>query len=472
MKSAALTSFLLFFFLPLGASEGGNLGEILPLYSILPFAGILLSISLFPLLFPHFWHKRYPSVSLFWGLAFSLPFIAVYKNAAFLSIIHIILVDYLPFLILLWGLFTVSGGIVFRGSMAGTPSFNTALLSIGTILASFMGTTGAAMLMIRPLLRANKSRKHKKHIIVFFIFLVANVGGVLTPLGDPPLFLGFLHGVPFFWTLKLILPFLFACVFLLTVFFAMDFYFFRKENIYEVVKNQAGKKKESFKIKGAVNFLLLLMIVAAVLFSGTVKLGGFSFAGMNLEYQDLVRDAAIIAAGLVSMRLTGKKLRQENGFSWEPMKEVAILFAAIFVTMIPALAILKAGGKGSLAFLVGGLQQPWHYFWLSGALSSFLDNAPTYLTFLNMSLGRFSPGLPEQEAVKELISNNQIYLKAISLGAVFMGANTYIGNAPNFMVRSIAEESGIAMPSFLGYLFKWSIPILIPLFILIGFIFL
>ena len=471
MLRAAATAPAALFFVPAAASGEGGFGEALPLYSIVPFAGILLSISLFPLFFPHFWHKRYPLVSLAWGAAFAIPFLAAYGSRALSEISHIIILDYLPFLILLWGLYTVSGGIVFRGSFAGTPLFNTALLSSGAVLASFMGTTGAAMLLIRPLMRANSGRRHRKHVVVFFIFLVANIGGALTPLGDPPLFLGFLHGVPFFWTLKLFLPFLFVSVLLLAIFFVVDSRYYGKEVVAGPREGEAPAAGK-FRIEGAFNFLLILCILGSVLFSGTFRLGSFELGGIRLEYQDLVREILTIAAGLASLWLTSRKLRKDNGFSWEPMREVAILFAAIFVTMIPALAMLKAGDKGHLAFLVGGAGEPWHYFWLTGALSSFLDNAPTYLTFLNMALGHFSPGLPEKEAILDLIANHELYLEAISTGAVFMGANTYIGNAPNFMVKSIAEEGGIAMPSFLGYIFKWSLPILIPVFILTGMVFL
>ncbi|MCX7830044.1 MAG: sodium:proton antiporter [Acidobacteria bacterium] len=473
MKRLILTTFFLLCF---GYSnycgEGNKLGEILPLYSILPFAGILLSISLFPLFFPHFWHKRYPVVALFWGVVFILPFLFVYKSTAFDEILHIFFLDYVPFLILLWGLFTVSGGIVFKGSLVGTPFFNTIMIAVGTILASFMGTTGAAMLLIRPILRANEKRKYKNHTVIFFIFLVANIGGSLTPLGDPPLFLGFLHGVPFFWTFKMFYPLLFASLSLLTVYFLFDSYYFRKENLYAVLKSQAKKKREPFKVLGTYNFLLLLGIVGSVLFSGTFHLSHISIFSVHLEYQDLIREIATILIGIISLKVTPKSFREENGFNWEPMKEVAILFAAIFATMIAPLAILKAGDKGHLAFLVGGLQEPYQFFWLTGILSSFLDNAPTYLTFLNMVLGHFSPGVPEKEAIKLLIQDNELFLEAISMGAVFMGANTYIGNAPNFMVKSIAEEAGVNMPTFLGYMFKWSIPILIPLFFLVEYIFL
>jgi len=467
--SAAL--FLLFTSARAFASEGAGLGEILPLWSAVPFAGILLSISLFPLLAPHFWHKKYPMVSLAWGVVFAVPFIAAYKGQAVMEILHIILLDYVPFLILLWGLYTVSGGIVFRGTFSGTPAFNTALLMIGTMIASFMGTTGAAMLLIRPLMRANERRRHRKHIIVFFIFLVANVGGSLTPLGDPPLFLGFLRGVPFFWTFKLFLPFAFVSMLLLALFFIVDSRYYARDGATEA-RTAKGGVHEKFRVEGAFNFLLILCILGSVLFSGTFKLGSIHLGAIHFEYQDLVREALTIAAGLVSLKLTSRELRRNNGFSWEPMREVAILFAAIFVTMIPALAMLKAGDRGHLAILVGGASEPWHYFWLTGVLSSFLDNAPTYLTFLNMALGHFSPGVGEKQAILDLIANHELFLEAVSMGAVFMGANTYIGNAPNFMVKSIAEEGGIAMPSFLGYILKWSLPILTPIFILTGIVFL
>jgi Na+/H+ antiporter NhaD/arsenite permease-like protein len=470
------TILFLFFLLIVSFSsycgEENKLGEILPLYSILPFAGILLSISLFPLFFPHFWHKRYPIVALFWGVVFIVPFLIAYKDTAAMEVLHIFLLDYVPFLILLWGLFTVSGGIVFKGSIVGTPFFNTILIAVGTFFASFMGTTGAAMLFIRPLLRANENRKYKTHTVIFFIFLVANIGGSLTPLGDPPLFLGFLHGVPFFWTFKLFFPLAFASILLLGVFFLLDSYYFRKENIFAVLKSQTKKRREPFKILGTYNFILLLGIVGSVLFSGAVHFGHISFFSVHLEYQDLIREIATIIIGIASLKITPKLLREANGFNWEPMKEVAILFAAIFATMIAPLAILKAGEKGHLAFLVGGLHEPYQFFWLSGMLSSFLDNAPTYLTFLNMALGHFYPGVAEKEAIKSLIENNELFLEAVSIGAVFMGANTYIGNAPNFMVKSIAEENGVKMPSFLGYIFKWSIPFLIPLFFLVEYIFL
>lgn len=472
MKKSILFMLILFLEKFFYCGENNNLGEELSIYSIIPFCGILLSISFLPLFFPHFWHKNYPKVSLFWGLTFILPFLLVYKNVAFYEIVHIFLVDYLPFIILLWGLFTVSGGILFKGNLIGTPFFNVILLAIGSLLASFMGTTGASMLLIRPLLRANQNRKYKTPTVIFFIFLVSNIGGSLTPLGDPPLFLGFLHGVPFLWTFKLFYPFIFAIIVLLSLYYLIDSYLFRKENLYSILKETAKKKREKFKIEGLINIIFLMMIVFSVFLSGSLKLGHISIFDVHIEYQDLLREIAIILIGIFSLKLTPKKIREDNGFGWEPIREVAILFASIFATMIAPLAILKAGDKGHLSFILKGLDEPYQYFWTVGLLSSFLDNAPTYLTFLNMLLGHFYPNIPEKQAILDLIAHRELFLEAISIGAVFMGANTYIGNAPNFMVKSIAEENGIKMPSFMGYIFKWTMPILIPLFLIIELIFL
>jgi len=446
-----------------------TIGELLPLWSILPFAGILLSIALFPLMAPHFWHRHYPKVSLFWTLVFAAPFLLAYRMSAWHEVLHIYLVDYVPFIILLWGLFAVSGGLVLRGTMAGTPKVNTAFLLVGTLIASWTGTTGAAMLLIRPLLRANAARHHKTHVVIFFIFLVANIGGSLTPLGDPPLFLGFLHGVPFFWTLRLLPMMGVASVALLAAFYAVDRHYFRKEP--EGVLAKEEESEAPLRLDGWHNLFFLSGILGAVLLSGLWHAGPVDLLGVRLELQDLVRDAIIVAMALLSVWTTPQSLRADNGFTWEPMREVAILFAGIFATIIPALAILKAGESGHMAFLVASVREPWEYFWASGGLSSFLDNAPTYLTFFNMQIGRFYPGLPEPQAVAQLIHTHARFLEAVATGAVFMGANTYIGNAPNFMVRAIAEEAGVDMPSFFGYLFKWAVPILLPLFALISLIF-
>lgn len=461
------------------ASENGDhghgeasLGSILPLWSIIPFVGILLSIALFPLVAPRFWHHHFGKVSVFWAIAFAIPFLLAFKSGAVHEILHIYLIDYIPFIILLWALFTISGGILVRGNLMGTPGTNTMLLLIGTALSSWIGTTGSAMVLIRPLLRANEKRANKTHIVVFFIFLVANIGGSLTPLGDPPLFLGFLHHVPFFWTMKLLPDLGFAAVILLSLFFLMDRYFYAREDVTVLNGMEEGATQpKNIQVVGKRNFLLLAGVIGGVLMSGFWKAGDLNVLGVHMQAQNILRDAILIIMGLISLKITAKTIRKENGFTWFPIQEVAYLFAGIFMTIIPALAILKAGEQGSLAFLIRTVKEPHHYFWVTGILSSFLDNAPTYLTFMNSALGQFYAGIPEPQAVASLIAENNIYLKAISVGAVFMGANTYIGNAPNFMVKSIAEEAGIPMPSFFGYIIRYSLPILIPVFILVHLIF-
>ena len=458
------------------AESGGesNLGEILPIWSTIPFAGILLSIALFPLIAPHFWHHHFPKISAFWALVLAVPFIIAYGHAAVHEILHIYFLDYIPFIILLWGLFTISGGIYVQGSFQGKPIVNCIIILIGTLLASWVGTTGAAMIMIRPLLRTNANRKHKVHLIVFFIFLVANIGGSLTPLGDPPLFLGFLHGVSFFWTLHLFPEMIFMSVILLLILYIWDSVLYKRE-APEAKQVTSGEK---FRIYGTQNFILLLGVIAGVLFSGMVHLDSIQLLGLHLQIQNICRDIWIVLMGLLSLKLTKKAVREKNEFSWFPIQEVAYLFAGIFMTIVPALLILKAGEHGALASLIEFVETPHDFFWITGVLSSFLDNAPTYLTFFNTALGKL--GLSE-DVIRSAFSAGTILkqhpefinlLKGISLGAVFMGANTYIGNAPNFMVKSIAEESGIRMPSFFGYMFRYSVPVLIPIFILVVVLFL
>ena len=450
------------------AHHGPDLGRVLPLWSVIPFVGILLSIAIFPLLAPHFWHHHFPKISAAWALVFAIPFVIAYGGQALSEIAHIYVIDYIPFIILLWALFTVAGGILVRGSLNGTPQMNVVLLLIGTAIASWVGTTGAAMLLIRPVLRANARRQHKVHTIVFFIFLVANVGGSLTPLGDPPLFLGFLHGVPFFWTLGLVHEMGFVAAILLVVYAVMDLHFWRRETAAARLPEGGGEK---LRIEGLHNLLFLGGILAGVIMSGTVHLGHVSVLGVHQSVQNLLRDGILIAMGVLSMVTTSKQIRRDNGFSWFPIQEVAYLFAGIFMTIIPALAILKAGTAGHLGFLVQAVREPWHFFWVTGALSSFLDNAPTYLTFLTTAEGLLLPGMAEPAVVLDIIAHHAPYLVAISTGAVFMGAVTYIGNAPNFMVKSIAEETGVEMPSFFGYMFKYSLPILMPAFILVTLVF-
>jgi Na+/H+ antiporter NhaD/arsenite permease-like protein len=463
-------------------AEGIYLGTRLPLWTGFPFLGILLSIALFPLIAPVFWRHHYVTVSFFWAAVFVVPFVFAFRGMALHQVCHIFLVDYIPFIILLWGLFTVSGGILLRGKLQGTPGVNTVLLLIGTALASWMGTTGASMLMIRPVIRANASRKRKSHVVIFFIFLVANIGGALTPLGDPPLFLGFLHGVPFFWTLKILPHMLLVTTILLGFFYVLDTVFYRKESRTASMDQRSAQQPavpqriESIRLEGAHNFLFLAGILVAVLVSGKWHAGSITFLGVPLYIQNEVRDILILAMGLLSLLATSKQVRHDNHFTWFPIKEVAYLFAGIFVTIIPLLLILRAGENGSMAFVMRAVNQPAHYFWASGAMSSFLDNAPTYLTFFNLALGKLQ--IPEGhvtailKGVVEHTSEAQFatFLKAISAGAVFFGANTYIGNAPNFMVRSIAEENHVRMPSFFGYML-WSIGILIPLFVLVTVVF-
>jgi len=445
-----------------------NLGERLPLWSCLPFACILLSIALFPLIMPDFWHHHFGKISGFWAATLGIPFLIAFKGAALYEILHIIVADYVPFIILLWSLYTVSGGILLRGSLRGTPMVNVAMLIIGTLLASWMGTTGAAMLMIRPFLRANNYRKHRTFMVVFFIFLIANVGGSLTPLGDPPLFLGFLHGVSFFWTLNILPHMLTVVVILLLIYFIMDTYYYRKE---AVAAPEEPDVKEALRLEGTHNFLFLAGIVGSVLMSGMVDWGQINTFGIHRSVQDWVRDGLLILMGILSLVTTPVRIRDDNQFSWFPIIEVAYLFIGIFITMIPCLLILKAGTQGALAFLTNGVTRPMHYFWVTGGLSSFLDNAPTYLTFFSSALGRFYSELPEAQAVPLLMSENAIYLEAVAAGAVFFGACSYIGNAPNFMVRSISEEAGTPMPSFFGYILKYSLIYLVPTFVVVTLIF-
>ena len=450
-------------------------GARLPIWWVIPFVGILLSIAIFPLaLDSHFLVHHGGKMSLAWGLIFAAPYLIAFRGEAFYDILHIYLLDYIPFIILLWGLFTVAGGILVRGTLRGTPVLNTFLLLIGTVIASWVGTTGASMLLIRPLIRANAYRKNKVHLIVFFIFLVSNIGGSLTPIGDPPLFLGFLRGVPFFWTTTALLPhMLFISVILIVLFFVIDTFMFKREG--GVVPDDGIS--EPIRIEGLFNLVFLLGIIGAVLMSGTFKWGEVNILGVHVYWQNIAREALIVVMGLLSLKYTpfSGELRQSNEFSWEPIEEVAKVFAGIFITIIPALAILKAGEEGALAGLIGAMQQPYHYFWITGILSSFLDNAPTYLTFFNTALGKLH--LTDVKDASEILlgpSQNLEFIRlltAISVGAVFMGANTYIGNAPNFMVKAIAEQSGIRMPSFFGYML-WSVVILFPLFVIVTFVFL
>lgn len=447
-------------------------GAHLSLIWSLPFAGMLLSIAVFPLVAPHFWEHHFGKISAAWIVVVLAPFLAIFGwQLTLFEVLHLMLLEYLPFIILLLALFTVAGGIHFAGSFQGTPLSNTAFLAGGTFIASWTGTTGASMLLIRPVMRANKDRQHKVHVIVFFIFLVSNIGGSLTPLGDPPLFLGFLKGVSFFWpTIHMFLPMLFLSLLLLGLFFAMDTFLYRKEGGPQrrlAALEAAPERKTKIGINGWPNVALLGGVVGAVLMSGLWNPGiGFDVYHVHVEIQNLLRDLLLLLITWVSWRFTDREHRRANEFNWHPILEVAKLFAGIFVTIVPVIAILKAGENGALSMVIGAVTgedgQPVNtaYFWLTGILSSFLDNAPTYLVFFNAAGGDAT----------QLMGPLSGTLLAISAGAVFMGANSYIGNAPNFMVKAIAESSGIRMPSFFGYL-AWSGLILVPLFGLVTLVF-
>ena len=498
MKNYKISSLL--FLLPVfifGGSEGAPHlnGQDLEIFWVLPFVGILLSIAIFPLVAEHFWHHNFGKISLFWAMLLIVPllFFSAQTDSVgevigptglqitLYEVLHVGLLEYVPFLILLLSLYTISGGVQLKGSLVGTPTLNTLIIFIGTVLASWMGTTGAAMLLIRPLIRANQHRKNKVHIIVFFIFLVANIGGSLTPLGDPPLFLGFLKGVNFFWTTSaMFLPMLFMAISLLIIFFGVDTYFYKKEPPYDNILVD----DEKLGLEGSFNLLLLAGVVGGVLFSGFGKvLFEYEIDGetlvkhiniyhVHVEYQNIIRDIILLGLTYASWTFTPKSIREANEYTWFPIEEVGKLFAGIFVTIIPAIAILKAGTKGALSSIVSlvsvpGSNEPinYMYFWLTGILSSFLDNAPTYLVFFNTAGG--DPTTLMKEEPEGMFTT----LLAISAGAVFMGANSYIGNAPNFMVKAIAESSNIKMPSFFGYIIKWSLPFLIPLFAIVTWIF-
>lgn len=439
-------------------------GATLGLVWALPFAGILLSIALFPLLAPHFWEHHFGKVSALWAALVVVPVALIFGITPAVHVLaHTAFLEYIPFILLLLALFTVAGGIVVSGNLHGAPATNTLLLAIGTVLASIIGTTGASMVMIRPMLRANDDRKHNVHVFVFFIFLVSNIGGSLTPLGDPPLFLGFLRGVDFFWTTAHLFPeTLFCAGVLLAGFFVLDSIIYRREG--HLPKDPTPDRP--VRVRGGINFVLIAVIIVAILLSAKLKLGSFTLLGTEILIQNLQRDVTMILVTLVSLWLTPKANHEANGFSWGPIKEVAKLFAGIFVTIIPVLAMLQAGRNGAFAPLVALVTNPdgsannAAYFWLTGALSSFLDNAPTYLVFFELAGG--DP--------KQLMTSGALTLAAISAGAVFMGANSYIGNAPNFMVYAIARNGGVKMPSFFGYML-WSAGILVPLFIVATFLF-
>ncbi|MFN3659253.1 MAG: sodium:proton antiporter [Pseudolabrys sp.] len=424
----------------------------------LPFAGMLLSIAAGPLFFPRLWHHHYGKFSFAWALLTLIPLAWQFGvETAFAAFVHAVLAEYMSFIVLLFTLYVVAGGILVTGELGGTPGRNLSVLAFGSGIASFVGTTGAAMILIRPLIRANAGRRYNVHVVIFFIFLVANIGGALTPLGDPPLFVGFLRGVDFFWTAQhLWLQTAILVVLVLGIFFVIDTLVFRREKA-------APREAAPIGVHGRINLLLIAIVIGAILGSALWQPApGFDVFGTTVTWPGLLRDVTLLLVALASMWLTPDEHREANGFTFEPIREVAILFAGIFVAIIPVMAMLNAGTEGFFAFLLqavtaqDGTPHQAAYFWLTGVLSAVLDNAPTYLVFFELASGD----------AKELMGPMAGTLAAISMGAVYMGALTYIGNAPNLMVYSIAREQGVPMPTFFGYML-WSVAVLLPLFLLL-----
>ena len=455
---------LLFLIAPATAQAAPLDGSALHWPWALPFIGILLTIAIAPLWAPRFWQRHYGKLAFVWAALAVVPLAALYDlPTALAAFLHTMLADYMSFIVLLFALYVVAGGILVTGNLRGTPLVNTALLGLGTIMASLVGTTGAAMILIRPLLRANAARLHNAHVIVFFIFLAANIGGSLTPLGNPPLFVGFLHGIDFFWTAQhLLVPTAAAAGLVLAIFLIVDLWLYRKDRKITTVGE--AQPPVHLRLRGSINFLLIAGIVAAILGSAFWRLGvRFEVYGTALELQNIVRDTVLVLLAVLSLVLTPNEHREANGFTWEPIAEVAILFGGIFACIIPVLAMLQAGPAGSFSWLIAaataeGGPNDVAYFWLTGALSAFLDNAPTYLVFFELAGG--DPGA--------LMGPLGSTLAAISMGAAYMGALTYVGNAPNLMIHAIAVERGVKMPSFFGFM-VWSGAVLLPVFGLITF---
>lgn len=450
---------------PLSAQAASLDGSQLGLLWCAPFAGILLSLSLLPALAADFWHRHDKKIALIWVAILLIP-LTLTKGLS--TTTHVVaetmLHHYTPFVILIASLYTITGGIRLKSRWSGTPFSNLSILVVGTFLASWVGTTGAAMILIRPLLESIHWRRHKSHVIVFFIFLVANIGGMLTPLGDPPLFLGFLEGVSFFWTTTHMLDeLLWVSVPVLGIFYLLDSWYYKREPqslpyVPEDVKH--------LHVAGRRNLIYLGGVLGAVLMSGYWKPEvSFTVLNVPLELQNILRDLIMLAMLGLSLQTTSTQIRQDNQFDWGPLKEVAVIFIAIFVTAVPPIAILHAGSKGALHFVIASVTEngqdlPIMYFWLTGLLSAFLDNAPTYLVFFNVAGGNASSLMTVQAST----------LAAISSGAVFMGAMTYIGNAPNLMVASIARKQHIKMPGFFGYIL-WSCAVLLPVFLLMTWVY-
>lgn len=470
LSGGILTAFMMAAgsFPAMAAEEAGKAAEAaVPAWLCIPFAGLLACIAIFPLVKAEWWEEHQPLVVAFWSLLFLIPFAAMKGvGTAAETALECLINDYLTFIVLLFGLFCVAGNITMTGDLAGSPRVNVMLLAVGTLLSSWIGTTGASMLMVRPVIKMNSWRKRRSHIMVFFIFLISNIGGCLTPMGDPPLLMGFSRGVPFFWSLHLLPVMLLNMVVLLTVFYFLDRSAYRKD-IAQGLKPDISKPGTEIRIEGLHNLIFLGVIVLAVILSGIlpgtalfqdgegVVRGIPIFGEVKLSFPSVIEIVMILAAAYLSFKTTNVEIRRKNHFTWGAIQEVAVLFVGIFITMQPALMLLKSLGSSL------GLNRAFELFWATGCLSSFLDNTPTYLVFLTTvgAMG-FTEGI---QTTLGIVPVNM--LMAISCGAVFMGANTYIGNAPNFMVKAISDENGIQMPSFFGYLMR-SILFLVPVFIL------
>lgn len=434
---------------------------------IAPFLGLLAAIALLPLIpRTHRWWENNVNrlrVSLFFaGLAVLYVLWALGTEAAGVALEHAIIDEYIPFITLLLSLYVIAGGINLKCDVPAHPLTNTTFLLIGTCIASFIGTTGASMLLIRPLLQTNSERRHVVHTVVFFIFLVSNVGGCLLPIGDPPLFLGYLYGVPFFWTFNLWMEWATCSAALLAVYYVWDSIVYRRERPSDIRRDEAVRVP--LRVRGSINFIWLAGAVACVAFIDPNK----PVPGLDWVPFKFMRELLLLFLLALSLLTTSRSVRHENRFNYAAILEVAALFIGIFVAMQMPLELLKAIGP---ELADRGLKEPWHYFWMTGSLSSFLDNAPTYVVFFRLSRGLTS----EDIELVQLTNGDAVpydLLVAISLGSVFMGAMTYIGNGPNFMVKSIAEQMGVRMPSFGGFLLRYSIPILVPLFVIITLLFL
>ena len=434
----------------------------IPFWILLPFVAMLLCIAIAPLVAEEKWEKNLNkfAVSMVLGSVVAIWMVANNnaENEFTHKLVHQMVFDYVPFILLLTALFVVTGGIHVKGDIQATPKVNTLILAIGFVLASLMGTTGAAMLLIRPLLATNSQRKYTTHTVLFFIALVANTGGLLTPLGDPPLFLLYLRGAEFTWFLSLLPIWAFVGISLLVIYFLLDTYYYTKREALEHLMHDA-REQEPIRIDGNINFLWLACVVASVMFinSGYIPAMGEEHAPIYIK---LLREIVLVAIIFLSLYTTKKQVREANHYSWAPIIEVAVLFVGIFATMTPALIYLNANAADL------GLTKPWQFYYSAGTLSSFLDNAPTAVAFHSVATG-----LPMAEGVPMVAGVQEVLLKAIATASVFFGAMTYIGNGPNFMVKAIAEESGLRMPSFFGYMFKFSLVVLLPLYIIIQLIF-